>query len=115
MTYMTLTSIYGLGMMQRTAYGFLCSFDGSTESQIDMVFMKDPHGSYRFLRQMRDDIGGGKGDDDIAAAIAQMTASAGQGCRHAAAYSFQLSSIQWHIHGQNDDDRTLILLRPAWR
>ena len=75
--YQTVNDVHDLDVHIRSGHDaancvcFLCSFDGSTESQIDMVFMKDPHGSYRFLWQMRDDIGGGKGDDDIAAAIAR--------------------------------------------
>ena len=59
-----------LGVEQAAENAFLHALCHRPEQRVDGIIVEQGHGQQGFLRVMRHPVGGGKGDDDLAAAVA---------------------------------------------
>lgn len=109
---MPLSADDGLRMIQRAAHGFFAGFDPGAEHLIHVVFMQDVHGAEGSCGKVRDRVCGGKGDDDIAAAVSQIASGPGERGRHASAQPLELARFQRDVRCQHDDDRALFTALP---
>lgn len=109
---MPLSADDGLRMIQRAAHGFFAGFDPGAEHLIHVVFMQDVHGAEGSCGKVRDRVCGGKGDDDIAAAVSQIASGPGERGRHAPAQPLELARFQRDVRRQHDDDRALFTALP---
>ena len=99
-----------LGVEQAAENAFLHALCHRPEQRVDGIIVEQGHGQQGFLRVMRHPVGGGEGDDDLAAAVAAVGAGAGKPHQRPAAQPPQLPLAQGDIRSQHRDDGAFILV-----
>ena len=97
-------------MEQAAENAFLHALCHRPEQRVDGIIVEQGHGQQGFLRIVRHPVGGGEGDDDLAAAVAAVGTCAGKSHQRPAAQPPQLPLAQGDIRGQHRDDGAFILV-----
>ena len=100
----------GLGVQQRGEDALLHAFGRGPEKQVDPVLVDGLQGYNVPLRVVGDAVPGGKGDDDLPAAVAAVGAGAAQAHDGPAGHPAQLAAGEGSVGGQHRDDGPPVLV-----
>ena len=101
---------HGLGVEQAAQNAFLHALRHRTEERVDGVIVEDGHGQDGRVGVMRHPVGRGKGDHDLAAAVAAVGAGAGQAHQCPVAEPPQLALAERDVRSQHRDDGAFVLM-----
>ena len=98
----------GLGTPQRMQDGLLGAVGRGLEQRVEQRVVQQRDRRHRLLAPLRQRVGGGEGQRDVAAAVAEDRAGARQAGAGAQRKAAQLARVERRVGGEQHDDRALL-------